>query len=144
MNFITKAYAQATESLSELEGEIPPLPEAQSTTDVLLSNVMVMGVLIFLFYILLILPQQRRFKEHAKMLNALKKGDPVVTGGGLVGKVEKVIEENNEVVIDLGNNVKVTALRSSIQQKDDPRLRAEKKANDNKGDKKDKIDSKKG
>lgn len=119
---IAKAYAQATESLAELEGEIPPIPDAPSGGELIIQNLMVVGVLVFLFYILLILPQQRRFKEHSKMLNALQKGDRVVTGGGLIGTVEKVIEDKDEIVINLGD-MKVTALRSTIHQKDDPRLR---------------------
>ena len=126
--FIAKAYAQATESLSELEGEIPALPEAPSAFELIIQNLMIVGVLVFLFYILLILPQQKRFKEHNKMLGGLKKGDQVITGGGLVGTVEKVVDDKDEIIINLGE-VKVTALRSTIHQKDDPRLR-KKPAND--------------
>lgn len=126
--FITKAYAQATESLAELEGQIPALPEAPSASELIFQNLLIVGVLVVLFYVLLILPQQKRFKEHTKMLNELKKGDKVVTGGGLVGTVEKVMAEKDEILINLGD-VKVTALRSTIHQKDDPRLR-NKPAND--------------
>lgn len=134
--FIAKAYAQATESLAELEGQIPELPEAPSASELIMQNLMIVGVLVFLFWILLILPQQRRFKEHNKMLSELKKGDKVVTGGGLIGTVEKVMEDKDEILINLGD-VKVTALRSTIHQKDDPRLR-QKPANDSKDEKKDK------
>jgi preprotein translocase subunit YajC len=70
------------------------------------------------FYLLLILPQQRRFKEHKTMLDSLKKGDKVITAGGLVGKVDKLIDDI-EVLVDLGNGVKVTALRSTIQTRMD-------------------------
>lgn len=126
--FITKAYAQATESLAELEGQIPALPEAPSASELIFQNLLIVGVLVVLFYVLLILPQQKRFKEHTKMLNELKKGDKVITGGGLVGTIEKVLPEKDEVLINLGD-VKVTALRSTIHQKDDPRLR-DKPAND--------------
>lgn len=122
MLFITKAYAQATESLAELEGQIPSLPEAPTASELIMQNLMVIGVLVFLFYILLILPQQKRFKEHKKMLDGLQKGDDIVTGGGLIGKIEKVVEGSDEVVINLGE-VKVTALRSTIHQKSDPRLK---------------------
>ncbi len=125
---ISKAYAAAAETIAAIEGDIPPMPEAASAGEMLFSNLMVVGVLVLLFYVLLIMPQQRRFKEHSKMLNELKKGDPVITGGGLIGKVDKIIPDRDEVVIDLGE-VKVTALRSTIHQKDDPRLRA-KPAND--------------
>lgn len=123
MLFITKAYAQATESLAELEGQIPQLPEAPSASELIFQNLMVIGVLVFLFYILLILPQQKRFKEHKKMLDSLQKGDDIITGGGLIGKVEKVVDGSDEILINLGE-VKVTALRSTIHQKNDPRLKA--------------------
>lgn len=128
MLFITKAYAQATESLAELEAQIPPLPDAPSSTEIIFQNLMVIGILVFLFYVLLIMPQQKRFKEHSKMLNELKKGDRVVTGGGLIGVIEKISDDKDEVVINLGETT-VTALRSTIQVKDDPRLR-QKPAND--------------
>ena len=45
--FITKAYAQATESLAELEGEIPPIPDAPGATELIMQNLMVVGVLTF-------------------------------------------------------------------------------------------------
>lgn len=122
MLFINKAYAQASESLSKLEGEIPPLPEPESASSVLMSNLVVLGVIMVLFYLLLIRPQQKRIQQHADMLKELKKGDTVVTGGGLIGKVDKVIADKDEIVIDLGE-FKVTALRSTIYRKDDPRLK---------------------
>lgn len=79
-------------------------------------NVGLIVVLVVMFYVLLIMPQQKRFKEHKAMLDALKKGDKVVTSGGLVGTVDK-LSDDDEVVVDLGNNVKVTALRHTIQTK---------------------------
>jgi preprotein translocase subunit YajC len=82
-----------------------------------MMNVALILVLIVLFYVLLIMPQQRRFREHRSMLDAMKKGDKVLTGGGFLGTVESVNTEKGEVVVDLGNNVKVTALRSTIQTK---------------------------
>lgn len=80
------------------------------------GNLGFVALVVFAFYMLLIRPQQKRFKEHAEMLGALKKGDKVVTGGGLVGKIDKLVGDK-EAVIDLGNGVKVTALRSTIQNK---------------------------
>lgn len=120
--FITKAYAQATQSLAELEAQIPPLPEAPGAGELIFQNLLVVGVLVALFYVLLILPQQRRFKEHGKMLESLKKGDSVITGGGLIGTVDKIVEGSDEIVINLGDT-KVTALRSTIHQKSDVRLK---------------------
>lgn len=111
--FITKAYASAQATSGELAAD---LANAPSATEAFIYNMGLIVVLVALFYVLLIMPQQRRFKEHNKMLDALKKGDRVVTGGGLVGKVDKIIDEK-EVLIDLGNGVKVTALRAMIQGK---------------------------
>jgi len=78
------------------------------------GNLGFVALVVFAFYLLLIRPQQKRFKEHADMLGALKKGDKVITGGGLVGKIDK-LQGDKEAVIDLGNGTKVTALRSTIQ-----------------------------
>lgn len=65
-----------------------------------------------IFYFLLIRPQQRRMKEHRAMIDAVKKGDTVVTGGGLVGRVVRV--QDAEVEIELAPNVKVRALKSTL------------------------------
>lgn len=63
-------------------------------------------ILIFvIFYFLLIRPQQKRSKEHRQMLDALKRGDKVVTSGGLYGVVEQV--EQNIVTVKIAENVKV-------------------------------------
>ena len=70
-------------------------------------------ILIFIiFYFLLIRPQQRRMKRHQQMIMAVKKNDVVVTGGGLIGKAVKVTDD--EVEIELGPNVRVRALKSTL------------------------------
>lgn len=70
-------------------------------------------VLIFvIFYFLLIRPQQKRMKEHRQLIEAVKKGDTVVTGGGLIGKVVRV--EESEVEIELAQNVRVRAVKSTL------------------------------
>jgi preprotein translocase subunit YajC len=72
-------------------------------------------VLIFgVFYFLLIRPQQQRQKEMKAMLAAVKRGDRVVTGGGILGVVQKVKEGSNEVEVELGPNLRVTVLRETI------------------------------
>ena len=65
-----------------------------------------------IFYILLIRPQQKRAKEHRAMIDAVKKGDTVITGGGLIGKAVKVDE--TEIEIELAQGVKVKALKSTL------------------------------
>ncbi|HVJ03562.1 MAG TPA: preprotein translocase subunit YajC [Sphingomonas sp.] len=72
-------------------------------------------VLIFVvFYFLMIRPQQKRMKALQDAVAAVKKGDTVVTGGGLIGKVTKV--EDHEVEIELGTNVKVRAVKATLTE----------------------------
>ena len=72
-------------------------------------------ILIFvIFYFFLIRPQQKRVKEHKLMVAALKRGDEVVTSGGIVGKVEKIIG-NDKVDLQISENVTVQVVQSTIQ-----------------------------
>ena len=67
-----------------------------------------------IFYLLMIRPQQRRVKEHQAAINAVKRGDEIVTGGGIRGKVTKVSDDEAEVEIAQG--VKVRVIKSTITQ----------------------------
>ena len=69
-------------------------------------------LIFFVFYFLIIRPQQNKVKEHAAMVNAVKKGDEVVTQGGLIGKVSKVSDD--EITIDFGDNVNIRAVKSTL------------------------------
>ncbi len=95
------------------------------------ASAVVIGILpwllIFLiFYMLMIRPQQKRMKEHAAQIAAVKKGDRVVTGGGLIGKVTRVTD--SEVEVELGQGTRVTAVKSTLSQVGNPA--AAKPAND--------------
>ena len=71
-------------------------------------------ILIFaIMYFLLIRPQQKKVKEHQAMVAALRRGDQIVTQGGLIGKVVKV-KEDNEVEVELAEGVKVRVVQSTI------------------------------
>lgn len=72
-------------------------------------------VLIFVvFYFLLIRPQQKRVKEHKEMLSKVRRNDVVVTNGGLIGTVTKVVEEKDEIVVEIADGVKVRVVRSML------------------------------
>jgi preprotein translocase subunit YajC len=72
-------------------------------------------VLIFVvFYFLLIRPQQKKSKEHKEMLGKLRRGDRVVTGGGIVGTVAKVPDSGDEISVDIAENVRVKVVRGTI------------------------------
>ena len=96
--FISEAYAQA--------GGEP------GTGDFLISLLPL--ILIFVvFYFLLIRPQQKRMKDHRDMLSALRRGDRIVTGGGIIGQVIKVADD--ECTVEIGEGMRVKVLRSTIQ-----------------------------
>jgi|TARA_B110000495_G_C22669397_1_gene395733 preprotein translocase subunit YajC len=70
-------------------------------------------ILIFvIFYFFLIRPQQKKAKEHKIMVENLKRGDKVVTSGGITGTVERVID-NDKVEVEIAENVKVEIIKSS-------------------------------
>ena len=72
-------------------------------------------ILIFvIFYFFLIRPQQKKVKEHKLMVAALKRGDEVITSGGIVGKVERVLG-NDKIDILISENVTVQVVQSTIQ-----------------------------
>ena len=73
-------------------------------------------ILIFaIMYFLLIRQQQRKLKDHKKMVESLRRGDMIVTQGGLIGKVTKV-KEDNELEVELAEGVKVRVVQSTIAQ----------------------------
>jgi preprotein translocase subunit YajC len=94
---ISTAYAQAT-------GVFDPNTAIQFLPLVLIFVV---------FYFLLIRPQQRKTKEHKTMLDALRRGDRVVTGGGIIGTVARV-DSPEEVIVDIADGVRVRVMRSTI------------------------------
>ncbi len=97
--FATPAFAQATGIAGGAGGLISFVPI----------------LLIFaIMYVLMIRPQQKKVKEHKAMIAALRRGDQVVTAGGLIGKVVKV--GDSEVDVELAPNVKVRVMRGTIAQ----------------------------
>jgi preprotein translocase subunit YajC len=97
--FISEALAQsagAAPGAIDMFGMIVPL-------------IAIMGV----FYFLMIRPQQAKLKEHQAMLAKVSKGDTVVTNGGLIGRVVRVVDDT-EIIIEVGENVKVRQAKSAL------------------------------
>ncbi|MEM8876941.1 MAG: preprotein translocase subunit YajC [Pseudomonadota bacterium] len=67
-----------------------------------------------IIYFLIIRPQQRRIKDHRDMVDAIRRGDTVVTSGGLIGKVTKVDE--TELTVDIAENTRVRVVRSTVAE----------------------------
>lgn len=107
--FISSAWA--TDTVAAVTTAATP-----STGEAFMWNMGLILVMFVLFYVLLIRPQQRRLKAQQDMLQSIERGDKVVTGGGFIGTVSRLINDQ-EIEIDLGNGVKVTALRYTISTK---------------------------
>ena len=84
---------------------------AQPQPSMIMQFLPFVGILA-VFYFLIIRPQQQRQKKHTEMLEAMKKGDTIVTQGGIIGKIDKMGDD--ELTIDAGQGVKLRVLRSMI------------------------------
>ena len=102
------------------------------------SFFIMLALMFGVFYFLLIRPQQKRQKEHKAMIEAVRRGDIVVTSGGMIGKVTKVIDDN-EVQVELADNVRVRVIKSTladVRGKGEPAapVKGEKKSKDDKAE----------
>ena len=78
------------------------------------ADLMLLLVIFGIMYFLLIRPQQKKLKEHQAMLSALRRGDQVITQGGIMGKVTKVKDDSNEVEVEIATGVNVRVIKSTI------------------------------
>ncbi len=96
---ITPAYAQAATA---------------GGSDMIMS--LLPFVLIFvIMYFLILRPQQRRVKQHQEMVKTLRRGDSVVTSGGLIGKVTKVIDDD-QIEVEIADGVRVRQMRAMVSE----------------------------
>lgn len=98
---ISSAYAQTATQ--------PATPGALD----MLQQFMPIILIVLVFYFILIRPQQQRSKELKKQLSELKRGDSVVTSGGIIGTVARVVSDD-ELLVDIAENVRVRVVRSTI------------------------------
>ena len=78
----------------------------------LIESLFPLILIVVVFYFFLIRPQQKKAKVHREMISNVRRGDQVVTSGGLLGKVAKVSDD--EVLVDLGDNVRVRVVKSTL------------------------------
>jgi preprotein translocase subunit YajC len=83
--------------------------------DQFLTSLIPLILLFGIFYFLIIRPQQQRMKAHQAMVAAVKRGDTVVTAGGLIGKVSKV-KDDGELLVEIADNVQVRVLKSTLTE----------------------------
>jgi preprotein translocase subunit YajC len=98
--FIATAYAAASSS--------------PSGTMAAVINFAPLVLIVIVFYFILIRPQQQQAKTQKARLAAIRRGDKVVTGGGIVGQVVKALDGAEEIEVDIAPNVRITVLRSTI------------------------------
>ncbi|MEJ6474369.1 MULTISPECIES: preprotein translocase subunit YajC [Pseudoalteromonas] len=79
-----------------------------------MEMLIMLGIFGLVFYFLIYRPQAKRVKEHKDLMGALGKGDEVLTQGGLVGKITKVAEDKDFVVIALNDQMEVTVQKSAV------------------------------
>jgi preprotein translocase subunit YajC len=96
--FSTPAFAQA------------PTPAADPFGAFLIP----MLLMILIFYFLIIRPQSKRAKEHRDRVNAVRRGDTVVTSGGMVGRVIKASDTSDEIEVELSETMKVRVVKSTL------------------------------
>jgi preprotein translocase subunit YajC len=98
--FISPAFAQATSS----GGDINSL---------LSSPLLPLMFMLVIVYFLMMRPQQKRAKQHQELIKNLRRGDTVVTSGGLIGKVTKVVDDD-QIEVELAEGVRVRQMRSMV------------------------------
>ena len=98
--WITPAYAQAA---------------AGGDTNSMLMSLLPFAAIFVIMYFLILRPQQRKQKEHGDLVKNLRRGDTVVTNGGMVGKVTKVVDDDH-IEIEISDGVKVRHLRTSVSE----------------------------
>ena len=84
-----------------------------SLQDIIASPITMMVVVFAIFYFLIIRPQQQRQKQHRELVDNVRRGDTVVTAGGLVGKVAKV-KDDGEIMVEIADNVQVRVLKATL------------------------------
>lgn len=100
--FISPAYAQAADAAAGVGG-----------AGGLIAQFAPLVLIFIVFYFLLIRPQQKKAKAHREMLNNVRRGDKVVTNGGIFATVHK-LEGDTEVVLEIAENVRIRVLRQAI------------------------------
>lgn len=100
--FISEAMAQVADAVTT------------SSQGSLSGTLIQLGLIFVIFYVILIRPQQKRMKQHDQLLSAIKKGDRIITGGGIYGKVVKA-DEGQELVVEIAEGVNITVNRATVR-----------------------------
>jgi preprotein translocase subunit YajC len=81
----------------------------------MITSLLPLVLIVVIMYFLVLRPQQQRVKTHQAMVKALRRGDTVVTNGGLVGKVTKVVDDD-QIEVEISDGVRVRQMRSMVSE----------------------------
>jgi len=81
----------------------------------MITSLLPLILIVVIMYFLVLRPQQQRVKQHQQMVKALRRGDTVVTNGGLVGKVTKVVDDD-QIEVEISDGVRVRQMRSMVSE----------------------------
>jgi preprotein translocase subunit YajC len=90
-------------------------PYELSPEKMMMDNLFILGMLFFIFYFILIRPQQRRLKIHREMMKGLQKGNRIMTTGGIIGTITK-LEGDDIIVVEVAQGVKVRIARTAVSE----------------------------
>jgi preprotein translocase YajC subunit len=134
MYFLIDSASAADEIIAKTAVETSaggePVPYDLSPEKMMRDNILILGVLFFIFYFLLIRPQQRRLKQQQDMIKSLKKGSKIITSGGIIGTIIK-FEGDDIAVVEIAQDVRVRIAKSSISEVVDDKATSGTIANDN-------------
>jgi preprotein translocase subunit YajC len=105
MNFITDALANDTTPAVAAKGASPTSG---------LMSLFPFVIIFFIFYFMLIKPQMKKHKEHQALVNTLKKGDKIVTSGGIVGTIAKI--DDDIIHVEISPDIKIKVLKNSVTE----------------------------
>jgi preprotein translocase subunit YajC len=131
--FATEASAPVAQTAAQETGttlDPAAVPYDLSAEKMMWDNMLILGMLFFIFYFVLIRPQQKRVKQHQEMMKALQKGNKVITSGGIIGTIIK-FEGDDIAVIEIAQGVRVRLAKSSITEIADDKIASGSGANDN-------------
>lgn len=134
MNFVVSPAFAADETPAVTAVVAPSGAEAVpydlSAEKMMRDNFLILGILFFIFYFMLIRPQQKRVRQHLDMIKSLQKGSKVITSGGIIGTIIK-FEGDDVVVVEIAQGVRVRLAKSSISEVADDKVSSGTNANDN-------------
>jgi|CXWL01.1.fsa_nt_gi preprotein translocase subunit YajC len=126
----TSTVKAGTAATSTATTSADAVPYDLSAGKMMQDNFIILGMLFFIFYFILIRPQQKRLKQHNEMIKSLQKGSKVITSGGIIGTIVK-FEGDDVAVVEIAQGVRVRLAKSSISEVADDKIASGTGANDN-------------